>query len=250
LYPLPRWTPSLSWPSRAWTKHNQRPSWGGGAQGGCRSRGPGHGCHANPLTNLHKSAPPTNQPPNCQPTTHPVVGTLHIARGQMGPAVAERARRRGGGRWRGGCTAALLRARHQVCGGGLSVDRLPPLTHVLGRLLFYYIILYSTVEFHCRRFLLIILGRNGSENHILWLKTDRFKAKRGLKLAKSSPKRGGKRKNGLPNYYFGKNGSIKQIFPPAETKAMGFYGIILYYIIFVLVTRFAVGFCQWTGCLP
>jgi hypothetical protein len=35
-------------------------------------------------------------------------------------------------------TRGLFRTAH-LCGGGLSVDRLPPLTHVLGRLLLYSI---------------------------------------------------------------------------------------------------------------
>jgi hypothetical protein len=46
-----------------------------------------------------------------------------------------------------------------------------------------------TVESHCLRFLLIILGRNGSGNYYCWLKTDRLKrqfrpkeAQTGLKL--------------------------------------------------------------------
>jgi hypothetical protein len=84
----------------------------------------------------------------------------------------------------------------------------------------------SNVESHCLRFLLIILGRNGSRNYYFWLKTDRLKnnfrpkeAQTGLKLDKTK----NCRKNGFLKYYFGRNGSIKQM---AETKAMRFYGIV------------------------
>jgi hypothetical protein len=72
------------------------------------------------------------------------------------------------------------------------------------------------------------LGRNGSGNYYFWLKTDRLKtylrskeAQTGLKLDKSSSKRNQNRKNGWVKYCFGQNGSIKQMFLPAETKAMG-----------------------------
>jgi hypothetical protein len=37
--------------------------------------------------------------------------------------------------------------------------------------------------------------------------------------------------NKLKNIYFGQNGSIKQIFSPAETKAMGSYGIYFTYLL-------------------
>jgi hypothetical protein len=69
-----------------------------------------------------------------------------------------------------------------------------------GRLDFYIfeirMDLSYTVESHCLRFLLIILGRNGSGNYYFWLKTGRLKkcfrpkeAQTGLKLGKTKKKR-------------------------------------------------------------
>jgi hypothetical protein len=87
-----------------------------------------------------------------------------------------------------------------------------------------------TVVSDCLRFLLIILGRNGSGNDSFWLKTDRLKnyfrpkeAQTGLKLDK--PEKNVAKTNFF-NIVFGRNGSIKKIISPAETKAIRHYGIV------------------------
>jgi hypothetical protein len=85
-----------------------------------------------------------------------------------------------------------------------------------------------TVVSDCLRFLLIILGRNGSGNDYFWLKTDRLQkyfrpkeAQTGLKLDKPG-------KNVAKTIIFlivlAETDFFKTIISPAETKAIRHYG--------------------------
>ncbi len=92
---------------------------------------------------------PTQRRPVCVTHSHTAVPSAEpSARSTCGERARGRQRERG---WGGGVGApsapcngrAVARKKGagqaSACGGGLSVDRLPPFTHVLGRLLFYSI---------------------------------------------------------------------------------------------------------------